>query len=66
MKAIVIYEPGGPEKLIYTEVPRPKILPHRRQSRRASLTAMRPGSPAPSDRIILPPAAQPLPFPEML
>ena len=27
MKAIVIYEPGGPEKLIYTEVPRPKIKP---------------------------------------
>ena len=27
MKAIVIYEPGGPEKLIYTDVPRPKVKP---------------------------------------
>ena len=27
MKAIVIYEPGGPEKLIYKEVPRPEIKP---------------------------------------
>lgn len=25
MKAIVIYEPGGPEKLIYTEVPTPEV-----------------------------------------
>lgn len=25
MKAIVIYEPGGPEKLIYQEVPTPKV-----------------------------------------
>ena len=25
MKAVVIYEPGGPEKLIYTEVPKPEI-----------------------------------------
>lgn len=27
MKAVVIYEPGGPEKLIYTEVPTPKVKP---------------------------------------
>jgi len=27
MRAIVIYEPGGPEKLIYTEVPRPAVKP---------------------------------------
>ena len=27
MKAVVIYEPGGPEKLIYTEVPKPEIKP---------------------------------------
>ena len=27
MKAIVIYESGGPEQLIYTEVPEPKIKP---------------------------------------
>ncbi len=27
MKAIVIYEPGGPEKLIYKEVPKPEIKP---------------------------------------
>lgn len=27
MKAIVIYEPGGPEKLIYTEVPKPEMKP---------------------------------------
>lgn len=27
MKAIVIYEPGGPEKLIYTDVPTPEIKP---------------------------------------
>lgn len=27
MKAIVIYEPGGPEKLIYTEVPLPAVRP---------------------------------------
>lgn len=27
MKAIVIYEPGGPEKLVYTEVPKPKVRP---------------------------------------
>ena len=25
MKAVVIYEPGGPEKLIYTEVPTPEV-----------------------------------------
>lgn len=25
MKAVVIYEPGGPEKLIYTDVPKPEI-----------------------------------------
>lgn len=25
MKAVVVYEAGGPEKLIYTEVPKPKI-----------------------------------------
>ena len=27
MKAIVIYEAGGPEKLIYTDVPTPKVKP---------------------------------------
>ncbi len=27
MKAVVIYEPGGPDKLIYTEVPTPEIRP---------------------------------------
>lgn len=27
MKAIVIYEPGGPEKLIYTDVPVPEVKP---------------------------------------
>ncbi len=27
MKAVVIYEPGGPEKLIYTEVPMPGVRP---------------------------------------
>ena len=27
MKAIVIYEPGGPEKLIYTDVPTPEVKP---------------------------------------
>ena len=27
MKAIVIYEPGGPEKLVYQEVPTPKVKP---------------------------------------
>ncbi|MHC5373148.1 zinc-binding alcohol dehydrogenase family protein [Enterococcus sp. LJL120] len=27
MKAIVVYEAGGPEKLIYTEVPTPKVKP---------------------------------------
>ena len=27
MKAVVIYEPGGPEKLIYTEVPIPDVRP---------------------------------------
>jgi len=27
MKAIVIYEPGGPEKLVYTKVPMPKVKP---------------------------------------
>ena len=27
MKAIVIYEPGGPEQLIYTEVPKPELKP---------------------------------------
>lgn len=27
MKAVVIYEPGGPEKLIYTEVPTPEVKP---------------------------------------
>lgn len=27
MKAVVIYEPGGPDKLIYTEVPTPDIKP---------------------------------------
>ena len=27
MKAVVIYEPGGPDKLIYTEVPTPEVKP---------------------------------------
>ena len=27
MKAIVIYEPGGPEKLLFQEVPTPKVKP---------------------------------------
>lgn len=27
MKAVVIYEPGGPEKLIYEDVPTPKVKP---------------------------------------
>ncbi|MBO1305718.1 zinc-binding dehydrogenase [Enterococcus sp. 669A] len=27
MKAIVVYEAGGPEKLVYTEVPTPKVKP---------------------------------------
>ena len=27
MKAIVIYEPGGPEKLIYTDWPTPEVRP---------------------------------------
>lgn len=27
MKAVVVYEPGGPEKLIYTEVPTPEVRP---------------------------------------
>ena len=25
MKAIVVYEPGGPEQLVYTDVPRPTL-----------------------------------------
>ena len=27
MKAVVLYEPGGPDKLIYTEVPTPEVRP---------------------------------------
>ncbi len=27
MKAVVVYEAGGPEKLVYTEVPTPKVKP---------------------------------------
>ena len=27
MKAVVIYEPGGPDKLVYTDVPTPKTKP---------------------------------------
>ena len=25
MKAVVVYEPGGPEALVYTDVPRPMV-----------------------------------------